>query len=285
MVAEIGRPSFEAWTEFWPSIELVAFYNRIAAKTLKPEHVFVPLVPHRTFSVEQRPYGVIGIISPWNFPLILSITPIVGALIAGNAVVYKPSEFSTQVGEMIARAIWEAGVPRDVFQIIHGAGDVGAALIKAKPDKIVFTGSPATGRKIAVAAGEQLIPVTLELGGKDAAIVLEDADLDRTAVGLVWGGMINAGQACLSVERIYARREIADALVQKITKIVTEELRVGPGEHLDTNLGAITTEAQLKIIDSQVREAVQQGACVATGGRIMENGWEIARGASIYLLC
>src|SRR5258708_27769435 len=180
------------------------------------------------------------------------MAPIVSALIVGNTVVYKPSEFSTQLGSVIAQVIHEAGIPRDVFQIVQGGGDIGAALVRAHPDKIVFTGSPGTARKIASAAGESLIPLTLELGGKDAAIVLEDADLDRTAAGLAWSGMLNAGQACLSVERIYVRREITGQLVEKLAKIVNEEIRIGPGEASGTTMGAITTDRQLSITATPV---------------------------------
>ncbi|MEP7285450.1 MAG: aldehyde dehydrogenase family protein [Chloroflexota bacterium] len=271
LVAEQGRPRFEALIEFWCTIELLAYDIRIAPRTLAPEHTLVPLVPHRVHWVEKNPYGTVLVIAPWNFPLLLSLTPIFSALIAGNTVVYKPSEFSTQMGEALVKVIYEAGVPREVFQIVHGAGDLGAALVKARPNKIVFTGSPTTARKIAAAAGELLIPLTLELGGKDAAIVLEDADLDRTAAGLVWGGLLNAGQACLSVERIYVRCEVADQLVAKMAKIINEQVRIGPGEAPETTMGAITTDAQLNIIDSQVREAIEQGARLVSGGRVVED--------------
>src|SRR5258708_24546357 len=196
LVAEQGKPKFEALTEFWPAIEQVAFYTRIARHTLAAQRVLVPLVPHRVHRVEYRPYGVVAVIAPWNFPLILSMAPIVSALIAGNTVVYKPSEFSTQLGSLITQVIYEAGIPRDVFQIVQGMGDVGAALVRAHPDKIVFTGSPGTARKIAAAAGELLIPLTLELGGKDAPLALEDADLDPTAPGLARSGRLNAGPPC-----------------------------------------------------------------------------------------
>jgi len=271
LVSEVGRPPFEALIEYWPTIELIGYYLRNAERMLAPKRVFVALVPHRRHWVERRPHGVVVVISPWNFPLLLAMTPIVEALIAGNTVVFKPSEFATQSGEMIAKVMREAGFPPGVFQIIHGAGDVGAALIQEKPNKICFTGSVATGRKIAAAAGDLLIPVTLELGGKDAAIVLEDADLNRTAQGIAWGGMLNAGQACISIERVYVRREIADVFVDKLAHYINEHVRVGPGDAPGTTMGAITTEAQIKIISSQVREAVEQGARLVVGGRVAED--------------
>jgi acyl-CoA reductase-like NAD-dependent aldehyde dehydrogenase len=271
IVAEQGRPPFEALVEFWPTIELLAYYLRTAERTLAPRRTFVSLVPHRMHWTERHPHGVVLVISPWNFPLLLSATPIVAALIAGNTVVYKPSEFATRSGDVLAKVIGDAGFPPDVFQIVHGRGDVGAALIRERPDKICFTGSVATGRKIAAAAGERLIPVTLELGGKDAAIVLEDANLDRTAAGVAWAGMINAGQVCASVERVYVMRPVADKLVEKMAKVINDYVRLGPGESSGSTMGAITTDAQLRIISSQVQEAVAQGARVVAGGHMAED--------------
>jgi acyl-CoA reductase-like NAD-dependent aldehyde dehydrogenase len=262
MAAEVGRPKMEALVEFWPTIEQVAFDARHAASVLRPRREAVPLLPYRVHWVERRPYGVALIISPWNFPLLLTLAPVVEALITGNAVVLKPSELATQLNNHIAELIWEAGVPKDVFQIVHGLGDVGAALINAGPDKVVFTGSPNTARKIASAAGQQLIPLTLELGGKDAAIVLEDADLDRTALALVWGGLLNTGQACLSVERVYVRREVAEALVDKMQRAVDRYVTVGerPGEG---TLGPINNPAQYSIVEAQVAEALANGAATS----------------------
>jgi acyl-CoA reductase-like NAD-dependent aldehyde dehydrogenase len=267
---EQGKPEFEAYVEFWPTIELTAYYSRKAKGVLKPKRILVPLVPQRQHWIEHKPYGVVGIISPWNFPVILSLPPIIAALLTGNTVIFKPSEFSPKIGQILADVLHEAGVPEDVFQIVHGFGEVGAALVKAKPDKLVFTGSPATARKISVAASQDLIPMTLELGGKDAALVLKDADLDRTALALVWAGMLNAGQACLSVERIYVRREVADELVQKMAAIMKAQVRIAV-DHDDPTMGAIITPAQLNIIDSQVKEAVEQGARVIIGGHTVED--------------
>ncbi len=271
IVAEQGKPRFEALSEFWPTIELLAYHRRIAPRALRPRQPFIALVPHRQHRVEYRAHGVVLVIAPWNFPLILSMAPIAAALITGNTVIYKPSEFATQTGAVLTRVIHEAGIPPEVMQTVQGYGDVGAALIKAHPDKICFTGSVATGRKVAVAAGELLIPVTLELGGKDAAIVLEDADLDRTAHGVTWGGMVNAGQACLSIERVYVMRPVADSLVDKMAQVIQEYVHIGAGADERTTTGAITNESQIRIIESQVKEAVAQGAKVVTGGAREQN--------------
>ncbi len=267
MVAEQGKIPFEALCEYWNGIACVAFFCGHAAKALAPKPVMIPIVFYRRHWIERRPFGVVLTIAPWNFPVLLSIAPIAAALVAGNAVIYKPSEFATQTGEALARMIHEAGVPEGVFQIAHGAGDVGAALVKAKPDKISFTGSVATGRKIAAAAGELLIPCTLELGAKDAALVLEDADLDRAARGVVWGALLNGGQACLSVEQVHVARSIADKFIASMKKVIETEVRVGPGEAMNTTMGAIVTPAQVNIIDTQVRDAVDHGAQVVMGGQ------------------
>jgi len=230
----------------------------------------VALIPQRQHRIEQKAYGVVLIISPWNFPLILSVAPILSALIGGNTVLYKPSEYSALTGQLITDLIHEAGIPHEVFQIVQGYGDVGAALIDAQPDKIVFTGSVATGRKVAASAGEKLIPVTLELGGKDAAIVLEDADLDRAALGITWAGLVNAGQACLSIERVYVMRPVADRLVAKMAAVVDRYVKLGPGTEPDTTMGAIITPAQLKIIADQVQDAQVHGARMITGGGMVQ---------------
>ena len=269
---EQGKLPFEALSqEFWPSIETISYYLRTAEATLRPRPVFSLLMAFRYHQVERRPYGTVLVITPWNFPFFLSIPPIMAALVAGNTVVYKPSEFGTLAGELIATMLWEAGVPRDVFQIVQGAGDVAAAAIKAKPNKITFTGSVATGRKVASAASELLIPVTLELGGKDAAIVLEDADLNRTAKGIAFASMANAGQACASVERVYVMRSVAEAFTQKLAKEIEDHVRVKTGDG-KLRLAPVTTPMQLKIIDSQVQEALSQGAQAVIGGRVIENG-------------
>jgi len=272
LVAEQGKVPFEALCEYWPAVELGAVYLRNAANALKPKNIFIGLSPHQMHWVERRPFGVVLIIAPWNFPVLLSFAPIMSALITGNTVIYKPSEYATQTGLEIARVVKEAGVPDDVFQIAQGAGDVGAALVQAKPDKISFTGSVATGRKIAAAAGQLLIPCTLELGAKDAAIVLEDADLDRAAVGIVWGALHNAGQACLSIEQVYAARSVVEPLTAKMKAAIDKYIKVGPGEAVGTTMGALITPAQLKIVESQVNDAIDKGAQVVTGGQPLSEG-------------
>lgn len=270
LVDEGGKPPIEALTEFWSCIEMLAFYERLAARTLAPRHSFIGLAPHRMHWIERRPFGVALIIGPWNFPLLLTIAPVAAALVAGNTVILKPSEFAPLSTEAMVACLREAGAPTGVFQIAHGNGDLGAALIDARPDKIVFTGSVATGKKIAQQAARHLIPVTLELGSKDAAIVLEDADLGRAARGIAWGGMYNAGQACLSIELVYAQRPIQAELVRRIGGVIEREVRIGPGESAGATLGAMVTENQVQTIERQVRDAVARGATLIRGGSRIE---------------
>lgn len=272
LVAEQGKVRYEVMLEYLATIELVDYYLREARHILAPEAVPVRLVPHRLHRIERRPFGVVLVISPWNYPLFLALNPVVAALLAGNTVLLKPSEYATQVGELIAALLQEAGIPREVFHILHGYGDVGASLVEAHPDRIVFTGSVAVGKQVTLAAAENLIPVTLELGGKDAAIVLDDADIDRAARGIVWSGMFNAGQTCAGVERVVVERKVADRLLEAMKGVVERYLAAGdrlPGGYL----AAITTAAQMEVVEQHVREAVRQGARVVVGGqRLGVNG-------------
>lgn len=267
VMTEQGKPAAEALSnEFWSSLELLAYYSQHAEKILAPRRHWSLLTFNRLTQVERHPHGVVLVIGPWNFPIWMSLPSIIAALIAGNAVIYKPSEYAPAVAQLLVRIIHEAGVSQDVLQLAQGRGDVGAALIEATPNKICFTGSVATGRKIAQAAANKLIPVTLELGGKDAAIVLEDADLDRTAQGLIWSALLNAGQVCASVERVYIQRRIFDVLVQKMAdvaqQIFSDKATIQDGRQL----GPIITPPQLNIIQAQVTEALAQGATAVIGG-------------------
>ncbi|MFN8418841.1 MAG: aldehyde dehydrogenase family protein [Anaerolineae bacterium] len=267
---EQGKPPLESLTyEFWPVIDLISYYLRNGKRILAPSPRYEIKNPLRYQQVEHRAHGVVLVISPWNFPMLLPGSPIVAALLAGNSVIFKPSEFTPLCGQLLAEIIWEAGIPRDVLQIVQGYGDVAAAAIQQKPDKICFTGSVATGKKVALAAGEQLIPVTLELGGKDAAIVLEDADLDTAARGIAWSGLLNGGQACAGVERTFVMRSVYDAFLGKLQQEIKQhvDLQSTDGKPITT---PITTGAQLKIIDGQVREAVEQGATVLLGGHVAQ---------------
>jgi len=221
------------------------------------------LVTKRSYVVRE-PYGVIGIISPWNWPVLNTMRAVLPAMVAGNTVVLKPSEVSPLSALLQKQIADEAGWPAEAFLIATGGGAAGEALVSAAVDKVSFTGSVETGRRIARMAAERLLPMSLELGGKDAAIVLEDADLERAASAITAGAFWNAGQICTSLERAYVQDSVYDRFIELVVR-ATERLRVGSGEAAD--VGCITTAAQLEKIDAQVSDALARGARVLAGGR------------------
>src|SRR6185436_8836081 len=190
------------------------------------------LLRNKKMILTYRPLGVIGIITPWNGPFILSLNPSVQALMAGNTVVLKPSEVTPFSGRLVADLFREAGLPADVLTVMEGDGETGAALLEAGVDKISFTGSVRTGRKVGEVCGRNLIPCTLELGGKDPMIVCADADLDRAVGGAVFGAFLNAGQVCCSTERVYVVEPVADELTRRIVEKV-KSLKQGVSGEFD----------------------------------------------------
>jgi succinate-semialdehyde dehydrogenase/glutarate-semialdehyde dehydrogenase len=214
--------------------------------------------------IAYRPLGVIGIITPWNGPFILSLNPTVQALMAGNAVVLKPSEVTPFSGRLVGDLFREAGLPEDVLTVVEGDGETGAALVEAGVDKISFTGSVRTGRKVGEACGRNLIPCTLELGGKDPMIVCADADVERAAGGAVFGAFMNAGQFCCSTERVYVVESIADDFTRRIVD-KTRALKLG--KEGDFDIGPMIWPRQLETIERHVADAVTKGAKVLTGGK------------------
>jgi succinate-semialdehyde dehydrogenase/glutarate-semialdehyde dehydrogenase len=207
---------------------------------------------------------VVGIITPWNFPFMLAFNPTVQALVAGNAVVLKPSEVTPFSGLLVREVLRSARIPDDLFQVVLGDGTTGAALVEAGVQKICFTGSVRTGRRVGEACGRNLVPFTLELGGKDPMIVCADADLERAANGAVYGAFSNSGQVCVSTERVYVVDSVADEFTQKVVE-KTAALRQGDGGEFE--IGPMIWPAQLEIVERHVEEAKARGAKVLTGGR------------------
>jgi acyl-CoA reductase-like NAD-dependent aldehyde dehydrogenase len=218
--------------------------------------------------IQHFPMGVIGIISPWNFPFQLTMVPAISALLAGNTVVIKPSEVTPITGEIMRELFAAAKLPHGVVELIQGDGETGAALSRADIDKIFFTGSVATGRKVMAAAAVKPIPVELELGGKDAMIVCHDANLRRAAKGAVWGGLINAGQMCTSVERILVVDTVHDEFVELLQQEVDRVKVGGPEENAD--MGPLTFANQLSTIEAHVKDAVHRGAALLRGGKRLD---------------
>lgn len=261
---ETGKPRGEALvTDVLPSVLTLLYYERSAPRHLRTEHVgrlFTPLTGVSA-SIEWKPFGVVGCITPWNYPFFLSIMAVAPALFAGNCVVLKPSEVTPRVGELLRDVL--DPLPPGVATVVQGAGDVGAALVGAPCDKIAFIGSPATGRKIAQAAAEHLTPVVMELGGKDAAIVCDDADIDVASSGVLWGSFVNAGQTCAAVERIFVHERVADEFTEQLLRKL-ERLRIT--QQGDGDVGALTLKRQLEVVDRHVKDAVEKGAHILAGG-------------------
>lgn len=266
---EMGKPVAEAFTsDIAPVLDLMQYFARNTAKILKPKKIGIGLygLLGRSSKMIYQPLGVVGIISPWNFPLSIPLGEATMALMAGNAVVLKPSEWTPLVGEKIGDIFAKAGLPNGVLQIVTGDGKTGAALVDSGVDRIMFTGSVATGKRIAEAAAKTLTPVVLELGGKGPMVVCEDANLDLASSAAVWGAFFNSGQACSSVERVYADERIAP----EFTRLVVEKtncMKQNSGSDTDAEIAAMVNENQLKIVESQVESFRQEGAEILTGGR------------------
>lgn len=260
---ECGKPRAEALAhDIVPTLLTLLYYEKIAPGALRPERIgrFLGLLTGMSSRIEWRPFGVVGCISAWNYPFLLPFLGMVPALVAGNAVVLKPSEITPKVGELIAEML--EPLPAGVATVVQGAGEVGAALVDAPCDKISFIGSPATGRRIAEAAAKHLTPVVMELGGKDAAIVCRDADLDLATSGILWGSFLNAGQTCCAVERIFVVEDVAE----EFTKTFVEKLSKVRHGGANAEIGSLTVKRQLDTVERHVDDAIDKGANVLWGG-------------------
>ena len=265
--AETGKPAVEALGhEVMIVAGLIKAYEKRAPRVLRPKRVGTGILVNKGATKLYEPFGVVGVISPWNFPFSMPGIPTVAALFAGNAVVIKPSEVTPRTGALLAELAREA-IPDhpDIVQVVQGRGDAGAALVRAGVAKIAFIGSPATGRKILAGAAETLTPVVMELGANDVSIVCEDADLDRAAAGVVWGALSNAGQVCMSVERALVPERIYDRFAAAVQREM-EALRVGGGD--DVDVGRLIFPPQRAIIQRSVDDAVARGGRVVMGGRV-----------------
>ncbi len=266
---ETGKPTAEALSmEIVPTLDAMHYFARNAQHLLRPQKIDIGQygLMGRSSRIVFRPLGVVGIISPWNFPLATPADEVVLALMAGNAVVLKPSELTPLIALKLGDIFNRAGLPGGLLEILTGDGSTGSALIDARVDKIMFTGSVATGKRVAEAAAKYLTPVVLELGGKDPMIVLEDADIENAARGAVWGAFANSGQACASVERCYVQESIAPKFIEQVVK-ETRTLKQGSGIANDNDVGAMSNERQLQIVADHVEEARQRGAEILTGGQ------------------
>ena len=266
---ESGKPVAEAISmEIAPVLDLMQYFARKTEKLLKPAKINIGLYAllGRSSKIVYHPLGVVGIIPAWNYPFSIPLGEAVMALMAGNTVVIKPSELTPIIGLKIGDILEKAGLPENCVQIVSGAGATGAALVEAAPDKIMFTGSVATGKKIAASAAKNLTSIVLELGGKDPMIVFADANLELASSAAVWGAFCNSGQSCSSVERLYVEESAAEELTRKIIE-KTKQLEQGTGDKLSTSIGAMSSERQIAIVEDHVEDFRAAGARVETGGR------------------
>jgi acyl-CoA reductase-like NAD-dependent aldehyde dehydrogenase len=268
---EVGKPIEEALLgEVLPSGDVAAYWTASIEELLESVEVDLdPLAyPGKVGVIHKEARGVVAVIMPWNFPVALPIRAIVPALLAGNAVLFKPSEIAPRSGALVDE-LFAGLVPDGVLTVVQGGGDVGGALCAAEDvDLVVFTGSVRTGRKVAAACAERLIPCSLELGGKDAALVLADADLERAVNGIVWGALTNAGQNCAAIERVYVVKEVADTFCKKVV-LAMEALK-------ESDVGPLTTEAQRTIVAAHVDAAKEAGAEILCGGKKLDEGYGYA---------
>ncbi|MGC4744569.1 aldehyde dehydrogenase family protein [Micromonospora sp. DT201] len=260
---EGGKPVADAIVEIVTAIEHIDWAARNAGRVLGPRRVRSRLIlAEFSGHLEYQPHGVVGVIGPWNYPVFTPIGSAAYALAAGNGVVLKPSEYTPAAGQWLVDTFAEVVPEQPVFTAVHGLGDVGAMLCRSGVDKLAFTGSTATARKVMAACAETLTPVLIEGGGKDAMIVDSDADLDAAAEACVWGGMTNAGQTCIGIERVYAVDSVFDAFVDKVVARAGQ-LTVGAE---GSDIGPITMPRQLDVIRRHIDAAITSGGRVVLGG-------------------
>jgi acyl-CoA reductase-like NAD-dependent aldehyde dehydrogenase len=264
---ETGKPRHEALLqEIATTASVATYFCKMAPKLLAPREVPLLLMKHKKSMLHYAPRGVVAVISPWNYPLFLPLRDALIALVAGNAVIIKPSEVTPLIA-LRAKDVWDrAGLPPDVLQVVTGYGPTGAALIESQPAFVVFTGGTSTGRRVASMCGERLIPCVMELGGKAPLIACEDADVEKVARAAVYGGFSNSGQICISVERVYAHEKIHDAVLAKMVERVNG-LRQGDPAESSVDVGAIIFPKQIEIAEKHIEDAVAKGGRVAAGGK------------------
>ncbi len=264
---DTGKPRQEALIEVFTSLNYFSTLLKKAPQWLKTERVGTGLQFFKKAWIQQKPYGVVAVIAPWNYPFILTINPILGALISGNTVVAKGSEVTPAVGALLQRYFGRIPGLSDKIRFVFGGGEVGAALVAAVPDLVYVTGSVETGRKISEAAAQNLTPVVCELGGKDAMIVLADADLEAAARWGVWGAFSNSGQTCMAPERVYVVNSVYEAFLDAVQREI-ERLQVGYSLQVDAknHYGSMTFPKQVEIVTDHITDAVEKGARIVCGG-------------------
>jgi acyl-CoA reductase-like NAD-dependent aldehyde dehydrogenase len=268
LTSEVGKPIAQSRNELTGVLARINFFLNHAARLLEDETVFTDFGAKLEEKISFEPLGVIANISAWNYPYFVGSNVFVPALLTGNAVLYKPSEYATLTGLEIARFLHSAGVPPDVFAPIIGGGEVGALVTRQPVDGVFFTGSYATGAKIAAAAGKRMIKVQLELGGKDPVYVCDDVDVKTAAAAIADGAFYNTGQSCCAVERVYVHESIYVDFVEAVVATV-RGFKIGEPRDDATYIGPLTRKAQLAVLKRQVADAIKKGARLLTGGKAL----------------
>ncbi len=267
LTLECGKPRHESLIhEVTVLLDHAGWVADHAPAALAPEPTKPHLIKHRSGEVHHVPRGVIGVISPWNFPLVIPMGTVFEALASGNACVVKPSEVTPMVLLKVKEIYDSTGLPEDLFGLVNGFGATGQALIESGIDYCVFTGAVETGRKVAAACGARLIPCTMELGGKAPLLACEDCDVERTARAIVIGSFANSGQVCIAVERVYAHERVYTTLLDRVATL-TSELRQGNPSRDFVDVGAITFPAQIEIAERHIADATKKGARLVRGGK------------------
>jgi acyl-CoA reductase-like NAD-dependent aldehyde dehydrogenase len=272
IVQETGKSRTDALTsEIFGVLDVIDYYKKEAPRALADKKAHTPLIlMGKKSKIYHEPLGPVLVISPWNYPFYLAMVPSITAFLAGNPVIYKPSEVTPLKG-LIEEIIEKSGFMVEAIQVVYGSKEIGRRLIEAKPAKIFFTGSLSTGKKIMEQAARLLIPVELELGGKDPMIVFDDVNVERTVNGALWGAFTNAGQSCTSIERLYVQEEVYSRFIAKLEQKVNQ-LKLASGNNPendrgDIDIGTMTAEFQVKIVEEHIEDAVQKGAKILCGGK------------------
>jgi len=272
-----GKPLAESYlTEIASTLQVMEYFIKNSKELLCDENIQLgALYPTKKSYLAYEPCGTVAIISPWNYPFYLPFSAITKTLITGNTFVFKPSSTVSLIGKQIEEILLKADLPNGVANVIYGNGETASELIKGDIDKVVFTGSVEVGKKIAEACAKRLIPVSLELGGKDPAIVFKTSNIEYACQGILWGALSNTGQACASIERIYVESEIYNEFIEKLTPLA-KELKVGNGLEYETDIGPLINSEQLKKVEEHIEDATSKGAKLTFGGkRIHETGFFI----------
>lgn len=263
-----GKPLAESYlTEIASTLQVMEYFINKGPELLGEKKILLgPLYPTKKSFISYEPYGVMAIIEPWNYPFYLPLSAITKTLLGGNTFVFKPSGSVSLIGKTIEEILLKAELPNGVGNIVYGGHEVGEELINSDIDKVIFTGSPDIGKKIMEICSKKLLPVSLELGGKDPAIVLKSCNLDYAAGGIIWGALSNGGQACASIERVYVESEIYSDFIEKISSMA-QKLNVGDSFDENTDVGPLINEERILKIEDQISDALIKGAKLHTGGK------------------